>query len=147
MLDEKDLQALQAIMTQQKQEIQGMMTQQKQEIQGMMAQQKQEVQGMMAQQKQEIQGMMAQQKQEIQGMMAQQKQEILKESAANMQVIIENVVNPQFQILAEAVQGINRHLESMPTAEDLEITSSRIDTLEAIVKRLSRDVANLKKAQ
>lgn len=60
---------------------------------------------------------------------------------------IENEIKPQIGILAEAVQGINAKLDAMPTAEDLEITNSRIDTLEAIVKRLSRDVANLKKAQ
>lgn len=111
MLDEKDLQVLQTMMTQQKKDI------------------------------------LAESMAAVEGITTEMEARILKQSAANTQVIIENAVNPQFQILAEAVQGINEHLDTLPTSEDLEITSSRIDTLEAIVKRLSRDVANLKKAQ
>lgn len=71
----------------------------------------------------------------------------LESEITKTNLTIENEIKPQIGILAEAVQGINAKLDAMPTAEDLEITNSRIDTLEAIVKRLSRDVANLKKAQ
>lgn len=76
-----------------------------------------------------------------------EKLEKLETEVVKTNLTIENEITPQISILVEAVQGVNRKLDSMPTAEDLEITNSRIDTLEAIVKRLSRDVANLKKAQ
>ena len=42
---------------------------------------------------------------------------------------------------------IDQRLEELPTAEDQMITNGRLDVLEATVKKLSRDVAALKKAQ
>ena len=72
---------------------------------------------------------------------------VLDESAHNMRVILESYIDPKFQILAEGIDAINKKIDRMPTSEDMEIANSRISTLEAIVKRLSRDVNALKKAQ
>jgi len=75
--------------------------------------------------------------------MERQKEEILKESAANMQVIIENTMGPQFKLLFEKLDTME---EKMVPQEAIEDHEERLDILEATVKRLSREVANLKKA-
>ena len=134
MLDEKDLQAIAQLMDQK-------LAQQKQEILG-------ETNNLMDQK-------LAQQKQEILGetnnlidqKLARQKQEILSETAHQMKTLIDLEVTPKFNLLAEGLQNVNDRLDRLATPEEFEIMGSRMDTLELVVKKHSREIAELKKAQ
>ena len=134
MLDEKDLQAIAQLMDQK-------LAQQKQEILG-------ETNNLMDQK-------LAQQKQEILGetnnlidqKLARQKQEILSETAHQMKTLIDLEVTPKFNLLAEGLQNVNDRLDRLTTPEEFEIMDSRMDTLELVVKKHSREIAELKKAQ
>ena len=134
MLDEKDLQAIAQLMDQK-------LAQQRQEILG-------ETNNLMDQK-------LAQQKQEILGetnnlidqKLARQKQEILSETAHQMKTLIDLEVTPKFNLLAEGLQNVNDRLDRLTTPEEFEIMDSRMDTLELVVKKHSREIAELKKAQ
>ena len=160
MLDEKDLQAIAQLMDQK-------LAQQKQDILGetdklmdqKLARQKEDILGTMdqklARQKEDILGTMdqklAQQKEGILGTMdqklARQKQEILSETAHQMKALIDLEVTPKFNLLAEELQNVNDRLDRLTTPEEFEIMDSRMDTLELVVKKHSREIAELKKAQ
>ena len=140
---------------------------QKEDILGTMdqklARQKEDILGTMdqklAQQKQDILGesdklidqKLAQQKEGILGTMdqklARQKQEILSETAHQMKALIDLEVTPKFNLLAEELQNVNDRLDRLTTPEEFEIMDSRMDTLELVVKKHSREIAELKKAQ
>ena len=87
---------------------------------------------------------LAQQKREIMGetkeLLSQPKREIRREVG----VLIENEVPPRFNLLAEGQEDI---LRRMPNEDDMDIIDGRLTTLEASVKKLNREVAQLKKAQ
>ena len=156
MLDEKDLLAIAQLMTQQKQDIfEGMdqkLDQQKQDIFEVMDQK-------LAQQKQDILGVMdqklAQQKEDILGettkimdqKLARQKEDILSETAHQMKALLDLEVTPKFNLLAEELQNVNDRLDRLITPEEFAIMDSRMDTLELVVKKHSREIAELKKAQ
>jgi len=72
--------------------------------------------------------------------LSQQKREIMREVG----VLIENEVTPKFNLLAEGQEDI---LRRMPSEDDMDIIDGRLTTLEASVKKLNREVAQLKKAQ
>ncbi|MCI5563643.1 MAG: hypothetical protein MR393_10960 [Intestinimonas massiliensis] len=72
--------------------------------------------------------------------LAQQKKEIMQEVG----VLIENEVTPRFNLLAEGQEEI---LRRMPSEEDMDIIDGRLTALEASVRKLNREVAQLKKAQ
>lgn len=72
--------------------------------------------------------------------LAQQKKEIMQEVG----VLIENEVTPRFNLLAENQQSMMGKLERL---DDLDIMDTRITALEAMVRKLNREVAQLKKAQ
>ena len=126
MLDEKDLQAIAQLMDQK-------LAQQKQDIFGVMDQK-------LAQQKQDIFEVMDQK-------LARQKKEILSETAHQMKTLIDLEVTPKFNLLAEGLQNVNDRLDRLATPEEFEIMGSRMDTLELVVKKHSREIAELKKAQ
>lgn len=73
-------------------------------------------------------------------LLAQQKREIMQEVG----VLIENEVTPKFNLLAEGQEEI---LRRMPSEEDMDIIDGRLTALEASVRKLNREVAQLKKAQ
>lgn len=58
--------------------------------------------------------------------------------------LMEAEFRPQFSLLAEGQQTIR---ELLPPQEDWEIMDTRMSALEAMVKKLNREVAQLKKAQ
>ena len=62
-------------------------------------------------------------------------------------LLIENDVTQKINLIFEKLDNIDEKLSTQPTAEELEITNGRIDILEAMVKKLAREVAELKKAQ
>ena len=59
-------------------------------------------------------------------------------------VLIENEVTPRFNLLAENQQSMMEKLERL---DDLDIMDTRMTALEAMVRKLNREVAQLKKAQ
>ena len=73
-------------------------------------------------------------------LLAQQKREIMQEVG----VLIENEVTPKFNLLAEGQEEI---LRRMPSEEDMDIIDGRLTALEASVRKLNREVAQLKKVQ
>ena len=72
--------------------------------------------------------------------LAQQKKEIMHEVG----VLNENEVTPRLNLLAENQQSMMEKLERL---DDLDIMDTRITALEAMVRKLNREVAQLKKAQ
>ena len=97
---------------------------------------------------QAIAQLMEKQKQEImsetKGLLSQQKQEILDETTQRMKVLLDTEVTPKFNLLAE-YQSIM--MEKLERLDDIEVMDTRITALEAMVKKLNRDVEKLKKAQ
>lgn len=77
------------------------------------------------------------QKQEI-------KTELRQELMQDVKVLLDTEVSTKFNLLAEGIEDIQRR---MPSEDDMDIIDGRLDTLEAIVKKHSREIAELKKAQ
>ena len=73
--------------------------------------------------------------------------ERLDHEITKINLTLENGVQRKLDIIFDKLDSINQRLEELPTAEDQMITNGRLDVLEATVKKLSRDVAALKKAQ
>ena len=122
MLDEKDLQAIAQLMD-------AKLAHQKQDIMS-------ETKGLLAQQKQEIMS-------ETKGLLAQQKQEILDESTRRTKLLLDTEVTTRFNLLAEGQQTI---LEKLERLDDMEVMDTRINALEAMVKKLNREMEKLKRA-
>lgn len=118
MLDEKDLQAIAQLMANQEQKLSAMMDKK------------------LAQQKTEI-------LEEMDTKLVQQEKGFQSEILRQMNILIENVFTPRFDLLAEGQQAI---LEKLVSTDDVEVIESRIDTLEIVVKKHSREIADLKKA-
>ena len=77
------------------------------------------------------------QKQEI-------KTELRQELMQDVKVLLDTEVSTKFNLLAEGIEDIQRR---MPSEDDMDIIDGRLDTLEAIVKKHSREIAELKMAQ
>ena len=73
--------------------------------------------------------------------------ERLDHEITKINLTLENDVQRKFDTIFDKLDSIDQRLEELPTAEDQMITNGRLDVLEATVKKLSRDVAALKKAQ
>lgn len=73
-----------------------------------------------------------------------QKQEILDESTRRMKLLLDSEVTTRFNLLAEGQQTI---LEKLERLDDIEVMDTRITALEAMVKKLNREMEKLKKAQ
>ena len=73
--------------------------------------------------------------------------ERLDHEITKINLTLENDVQRKFDVIFDKLDSIDQRLEELPTAEDQMITNGRLDVLEATVKKLSRDVAALKKAQ
>ena len=71
---------------------------------------------------------------------AQSRQEIMQ----GVSVLMESNFRPQFDLLAEGQQAI---LEKLGPLDDWEVMDTRVSALEAMVRKLNREVAALKKAQ
>lgn len=118
MLDEKDLQAIAQIMAQQKTEILETMDTK------------------LERQKDDI-------LQTVDTKLAAQKKELRTDILHDMKVLLDTEVQTKFNLLAEGQEDILRRI---PSEEDMEIIDSRLSTLEAMVKKHSREIAALKKA-
>ena len=73
--------------------------------------------------------------------------ERLDHEITKINLTLENDVQQKFDVIFDKLDSIDQRLEELPTAEDQMITNGRLEVLEATVKKLSRDVAALKKAQ
>ena len=62
----------------------------------------------------------------------------------NVSVLMEQEFRPQFNLLAENQQII---LEKLAPLDDLEVLETRVSALEAMVKKINRELAQLKKVQ
>ena len=78
--------------------------------------------------------------QAIAQLMEQQRKDIMHD----VKVLLDTEVSTKFNLLAEGIEDIQRR---MPSEDDMDIIDGRLDTLEAIVKKHSREIAELKKAQ
>ena len=92
----------------------------------------------------ETKDLMAQQRKDIlsetKDLMAQQRKDILHD----VKILLDTEVTTKFNLLAEGMEDIRRR---MPSEDDMDIIDGRLDTLEAMVKKHSREIAELKKAQ
>lgn len=68
----------------------------------------------------------------------------ISESENRMKVLIDQEVTPKFNLLAENQAIMMEKLEKL---DDMEIMDTRLTALEAMVKKLNREVQQLKKAQ
>ena len=66
------------------------------------------------------------------------------ETMRGVAVLMEAEFRPQFSLLAEGQQTIN---EKLAPLDDLEVLETRVSALEAMVKKMNREIAQLKKAQ
>ena len=73
-----------------------------------------------------------------------QKQEILDEGTRRMKLLLDTEVTTRFILLAEGQKTI---LEKLERLDDIEVMDTRITALEAMVKKLNREMEKLKKAQ
>lgn len=80
--------------------------------------------------------LLARQKQEI-------KTELRQELMHDMKVLLDTEVQTRFNLLAEGQADM---LRRMPNEDDMDIIDGRLDTLEAVVKKHSREIAELKRA-
>ena len=71
-------------------------------------------------------------------LMAQQRRDIMQD----VKTLLE--VQTKFNLLAEGQEEI---LRRMPSEDDMDIIDGRLDTLEAIARKHSREIEELKKAQ
>lgn len=78
--------------------------------------------------------------------MEQHVDEKLEGQTVKISLLLENEVSQKIGSIYDKPDSISEKLDRMPTSEDMEIANGRIDVLESIVKKLSRDVAELKKA-
>lgn len=77
---------------------------------------------------------------ETQRMMDVQRAEITHET----RLMMENYFDPKFNLLAENQQIMMEKLKSL---DDLEVLDTRVSALEAMVKKINRELKELKKAQ
>lgn len=122
MLEEKDLQAIAQLMNAMEDRIDGKLT----ALEG------------------RIDGKLSALESRIDEKLARQKRELLDEATHRMKVLLDAEVTPKFNLLAEGQEDI---LRRMPSEEDMDIIDSRLATLEALVKKHSREIAALKRAQ
>ena len=72
--------------------------------------------------------------------MAQQRRDIMQD----VKTLLDTEVQTKFNLLAEGQEEI---LRRMPSEDDMDIIDGRLDTLEAIARKHSREIEELKKAQ
>ena len=69
---------------------------------------------------------------------------IIEQSARNTQVIMENVVNKQFQLVLEGQHDLKQTLAPKSRVEELE---EQVEFLKLAIRGMVQDIAELKKAQ
>ena len=70
--------------------------------------------------------------------------EAMQDDISGIKVRLDVEVNEKFNLLAENQQII---LDRLPDPEDAQLLERRVDTLELAVRKLNREISELKKAQ
>lgn len=81
---------------------------------------------------------------ETKELMARQKEEILDEATHRMKVLFDTEVTTKFNLLAEELDAIK---ERIPAPDILEQIQEELDIQHAVVKRHTKEIQALKKAQ
>lgn len=81
---------------------------------------------------------------ETKELMARQKEEILDEATHRMKVLLDTEVTTKFNLLAEELDAIK---ERLPAPDILEQIQEELDIQHAVVKRHTKEIQALKKAQ
>ena len=137
MTDQELLQAMKAMLTEANQELrQDIM----QDVTTMMAETKQDIM-------QDVTTMLAETKQDITqnftAMLTETKQDLRQDIMQDVTTLMDAEFKSKFNLLAEGQQAILDHL---PDPEDIETTEHRLSVLELSVKKLNREVKQLKAA-
>lgn len=83
-------------------------------------------------------------KEELQEIRSVVREETSQEISQQMNLMVENFFMPKFSLLAENQQLIMEKLQGL---DDLEVMDTRITALEAMVKKINRELKELKQAQ
>ncbi len=83
-------------------------------------------------------------KEELQEIRSIVREETDHQISHQLNLCIENYFDPRFNLLAEELQGVKEKLEDL---DDLEVMDTRITAPEAMVKKINRELKELKKAQ
>lgn len=70
--------------------------------------------------------------------------ELGQQIGQQLNLMIENYFDPRSNLLAEGLQNVNEKLKAL---DDLEVMDTRITALEAMVKKINRELKELKKAE
>lgn len=81
---------------------------------------------------------------QIKQLLDEQKQEIIKESTTNTNVLIESMIKPQFDLLAEGLADIQEKLTPRSRVDELE---EEVKFMKIMFRQMAEDIAELKKAQ
>ena len=96
----------------------------------------------------QLKQLLTEQKQEIITEMNQKIADAEKRSTANMNVLIESMIQPQMNLLAERMDSIEEKMATKKDLDELELAmDDRFDILEALVTRHGHEITRLKKAQ
>ncbi len=106
--------------------------------------QMQETKQLLDAQMQETKQLLAVQGETMDKKLDSQKSELEEQISHQLNLMIENYFDPRFNLLSEELQGVKEKLEVL---DDLEVMDTRITALEAMVKKINREVKELKKAQ
>lgn len=82
--------------------------------------------------------------QEVGAELQKQRGEIMQDVTQLLNLMIENHFDPRFNLLAEQLQTVTEKLAQL---DDLEVMDTRITALEAMVKKINRELKELKKAE
>ncbi len=83
-------------------------------------------------------------KEELQEIRSIVREETDQQISHQLNLMIENYFDPRFNLLAEELQGVK---EKLTVLDDLEVMDTRITALEAMVKKINRELKELKQAQ
>ena len=98
---------------------------------------------MFKQQEKRIEAVIDEKLQQQENKLDEKFESLRKEVMHDVRILLDTEVTTKFNLLAEGQEEI---LRRMPSPEDAEIVNGRLEVLEAMVKRLSRDIEKLKKA-
>ena len=83
-------------------------------------------------------------KEELQEIRVAVREEAGAQVSQQLNLMMENYFDPRFNLLAEQLQTVTEKLAQL---DDLEVMDTRITALEAMVKKINRELKELKKAE
>ena len=85
---------------------------------------------------------------EIMGKLDKQSEKIawLSDELVKMNVLLENEVDRKIGVIFEKLEQMDARLAVLPDEEEEQLTKNRLEVLEVAVKRVNREVLELKRA-